>query len=62
VIDGLAQTFVRYGHRKHLITDQDAIFTSGAFRELLQQWSIRHRLGAIGKHSSIAVTERVIRP
>jgi transposase InsO family protein len=28
---------------------------------LLKQWNIKPRLGAVGKHGSIAVTERVIK-
>ena len=42
------------------ITDQEGVFTSGAFAELLMRWDIRQRFGAVGKHGSIAVTERAI--
>ena len=36
------------------------MFISGAFAELLTRWDIRQRFGAVGKHGSIAVTERAI--
>ena len=39
---------------------QEGVFISEAFRDLLTQWNIEHRFGAVGKHGSIAVTERVI--
>jgi transposase InsO family protein len=32
-----------------------------AFGELLDSWKVKSRLGAIGKHGSIAVTERAIK-
>ena len=31
------------------------------FAELLTRWNVKQRFGAVGKHGSIAVTERVIR-
>jgi len=37
------------------------IFTGEAFAELLVDWDVKHRFGAVGRHGSIAVTERVIR-
>ena len=46
---------------KHIISDQGSVFTSYAFKELIDKWDIKHRFGAIGKHGSIAVTERVIK-
>jgi len=61
VVDALEQAFLRHGHPRHLITDQDSLFTGDAFRDLLRQWQIRQRFGAVGKHGSIAVTERLIR-
>ena len=56
----MEQAFLRYGHPRHLITDQYSHFTCDAFRDLLRQWQIRPRFGAVGKHGSIAVTERAI--
>lgn len=34
---------------------------SRVVRGLLWRWDVKQRLGAVGKHGSIAVTERVIR-
>ncbi len=33
----------------------------GAFAALLSQWNVKPRFGAVGKHGSIAITERVIK-
>jgi len=60
VIDALEQAFVRHGPPRHLISDQESVFTSGAFRDMLRQWQVKQRFGAVGKHGSIAVTERLI--
>lgn len=46
---------------KHIITDQEAVFTSGAFAELAHRWQVTQRFGAVGRQGSIAITERVIR-
>ncbi len=51
----------RHGSPKHIISDQGSVFTGDVFVELLDSWNIEPRLGAIGKHGSIAVTERVIK-
>jgi len=51
----------RHGSPKHIISDQGSVFTGDVFVELLDSWNIKPRLGAIGKHGSIAVTERVIK-
>ncbi len=34
---------------------------SGVFGELLKRWNVKQSFGAVGRHGSIAVTERVIR-
>jgi len=49
-------------HRFCLIrtSTQEGVFISDAFRDLLILWDVKHRFGAVGKHGSIAVTERVI--
>jgi putative transposase len=60
VIDALEATFVNFGKPKHLISDQGSVFTSAAFRELLNSNDVKIRYGAVGEHGSIAVTERVI--
>jgi len=46
---------------KHMISDQASVFVGDVFAELLSQWNIKPRFGAVGKHGSIAVTERVIK-
>jgi transposase InsO family protein len=60
-IDGLAEAFKRYGPPKHIITDQQGNFVSNAFSDFLGRWNVKQRLGAVGKHGSISVTERVIK-
>ncbi len=45
---------------RHLISDQERVFITDAFRDLLTQRDAQPRFGAVGKHGSIAVTERVI--
>ncbi|MDR2441011.1 MAG: DDE-type integrase/transposase/recombinase [Planctomycetaceae bacterium] len=45
---------------KYLISDQGTQFTSTEFRQWCTENNIKQRFGAIGKHGSIAVTERVI--
>jgi len=60
VIDALEQAFSRHGPPCHLITDQESVFTCGAFRDLLVQWQVKQRFGAVSKHGSISVTERLI--
>jgi len=59
-VDVLEDAFLRHGPPKHLISDQEGVFTGEAFAELLSDWDVKHRLGAVGKHGSIAVTERLI--
>ena len=46
---------------KHIISDHASVFTGDVFAELLDSWNIKPRLGAVGKHGSISVTERVIK-
>jgi len=60
VVEALEEAFWRHGPPRHLITDQEGVFISDAFRDLLIPWNVRQRFGAVGKHGSIAVTERVI--
>jgi putative transposase len=61
IIEALEQAMRKHGPPKHIISDQAPVFTGGAFAELLRQWSIKPRFGALGKSGSIAVTERVIK-
>ena len=59
IINALESAIEKYGSPKHLISDQAHVFTGDVFVELLRKYNIKHRLGAVGKHGSIAVTERV---
>lgn len=61
IIETLEQTIQKHGAPKHIISDQASVFIGDAFTELLKQWSIKPRFGAVGKPGSIAVTERVIK-
>ena len=61
IIEALEQAMRKHGAPKHLISDQAPVFVGDAFAELLDQWNIKPRFGAVGKHGSIAVTERVIK-
>jgi transposase InsO family protein len=60
VIEALESAFDRHGAPKHIITDQEGVFISDVFGELLRQWNVKQRFGAVSKHGSIAVTERTI--
>ena len=57
----IEDTIEVFGAPKHIITDQGSIFTGIVFADFLAQWDIKHRLGAVNKHGSISVTERVIK-
>jgi transposase InsO family protein/transposase-like protein len=61
VVDALEEAFGRHGPPKHIISDQGEVFASAAFAELLTGRGVKQRFGAVGKHGSIAVTERAIR-
>lgn len=50
-----------FGRPRHFVSDQGPQFTASVFRELLQDFSIRQRFGAIGKTGSIALIERLWR-
>ena len=60
VVGSLEEAFARHGAPRHLISDQEGVFVSDALRDLLIRWGVKQRFGAVGKHGSIAVTERVI--
>ena len=59
--DALESAIQKYDAPKHIISDQASVFTGEVFAELLDSWNIKPRLGAVGKHGSISVTERVIK-
>jgi transposase InsO family protein len=60
VVGAAEEAFALHGAPRHVITDQEGVFVSGAFAELLTRWDVKQRFGAVGNHGSIAVTERVI--
>ena len=55
----LESAIEKYGPPKHIISDHGGVFIGDVFAELMGTYEILHRFGAIGKHGSIAVTERV---
>jgi len=61
VVEALEEAFLRHGAPKHIISDQEGVFISDVVAALLRRWNVKQRFGAVGKHGSIAVTERVIR-
>jgi len=61
IIEALGQAMQKHGAPKHMVSDQASVFVGDVFAELLKQWNIKPRFGAVGKHGSIAVTERVIK-
>jgi transposase InsO family protein len=60
VVEAIEEAFLQYGTPRHLISDQEGVFISDAFRDLLARRDVKQRFGAVGKHGSIAVTERAI--
>jgi len=61
VIEALGDAFQKHDSPKHIISDQAKVFVGDAFAELLDNWNVKPRFGAVGKHGSIFVTERVIK-
>ena len=57
--NALESAIEKNGPPKHIISDQGRVFIGDVFAELMATYEILHRFGAIGKHGSIAVTERV---
>ena len=54
VCDAREKAFTAFGPPKHIITDQQSVFTGGAQHEQLGRWDVSHRLGAIGSHGRFA--------
>lgn len=61
ILNALEQAFREVGPPKHIISDQHGTFISDAYKEFIKSWEKKPRYGAIGKHGSIAVTERAIK-
>jgi transposase InsO family protein len=59
--NALESAIEKHGSPKHIISDQGKVFIGNVFAELLDTYHIKQRLGAIGKHGSISVTERAIK-
>jgi transposase InsO family protein len=59
--NALESAIEKHGAPKHIISDQAGVFTRNVFAELLDSWNVKPRFGAVGKHGSISVTERVIK-
>ena len=59
--NALENAMEEHGAPKHIIPDQVSVFAGDVFAELLDSSNIKPRLGAVGKHGSISVTERVIK-
>ena len=57
--NALESAIEKHGAPKHIISDQARVFMGNVFAKLLESYSIKPRLGAVGKHGSISVTERV---
>jgi len=59
--NALESAIEKQGAPKHIISDQASVFTGEVFAELLESRNIKPRLGAVGQHGSISVTERVVK-
>ena len=60
MVAAMEEAFAQRGAPRHLISDQEKVFISEVLADLLYQWNVKHRFGAVGQHGSIAVTERAI--
>jgi transposase InsO family protein len=61
IIDALELAFRVFGPPKHLISDRGNGFDSAEMTVFLKPFGVKQRFGAVGKHGSVAVTERVNR-
>jgi len=61
IINALECATQAHGKPKHIISDRAKVFVGAVFAALVSQLNVKPRFGAIGKHGSIAVTERVIK-
>jgi transposase InsO family protein len=60
VIEAMEGAFRRHGPPEELVSDKDPVFTCEAFQKFLRRWGVRQRFGRLGRHGSVAVTERAI--
>jgi hypothetical protein len=49
VVEALEEAFLRHGPPKQIVTDQEGVFICDLFRNLLSQWNVRQRFGAVGR-------------
>jgi transposase InsO family protein len=61
IIEALERATQKPGAPKRVISDQARVFAGDAFAELRKRRDIKPCFGAVGKHGSIAVTERLIK-
>ncbi|MHC4329167.1 MAG: DDE-type integrase/transposase/recombinase [Planctomycetota bacterium] len=61
IFEALETAFQKHGPPKHIISDRASVFIGDVFANLLGQWDVKPRFGAIGQHGSISVTERAIK-
>jgi len=61
IFEALETAFQKHGSPKHIISDRASVFIGDVFTDLLDQWDVKPRFGAIRQHGSISVTERVIK-
>jgi transposase InsO family protein len=55
------RTALRFGPPRHFVSDKGRQFTAKRFRKTLLRLGTRQRFGAIGRHGSIAIIERLWR-
>jgi hypothetical protein len=48
ISEALEKAIRKYGAPKHIISDQASVFVGDVFAELLRQWDIKPRFGAVG--------------
>lgn len=60
-VNSFDTTIEKHGAPRAIISHQDSAFIGEVFADLLARRNIEPRLGAVGKHGSISVTERVIK-
>jgi transposase InsO family protein len=59
--DLFREALTTFGTPRHFVSDRGPQFTSECFRDAIQEHSVRHRFGALGKVGSIALIERLWR-
>jgi len=57
IFEALENAFQKHGSPKHIISDRASVFIGDVFTDLLDQWDVKPRFGAIRQHGSISVTE-----